>query len=102
MIRLLFLSLWAGSAQADVVLLPNNVALEGIISETSAEGVMLQVGKDGFTFIEKPNIIKVERQSAGHNRRLRARWDKEAPEFRPQDLPILAQGEESLTLYQGQ
>jgi hypothetical protein len=61
-------------ARADVVNLANGNAMAGIVVETTAEGVNLQVDDEGFITVDSSTIASVKKETAEQNERRRAKW----------------------------
>ncbi|MDD5629966.1 MAG: hypothetical protein PHU21_12940 [Elusimicrobia bacterium] len=70
----LFLLALIRPAAADVVSLPNDVSMSGIVSDVTGEGFTLRVAEDGYVFLSSAMVVSVELQSQRQNRRLLADW----------------------------
>lgn len=66
-------------ASADVVKLTNGKTMDGIVSEKTPDGIMLDVDHIGSIFIASSAVVSITK-TADADSKLRAKWDKEALE----------------------
>jgi hypothetical protein len=69
-----FLMRPAARARADVVVFPNDVRMDGILTAAGDGTTELQVSANGFVGLDTATVVSVLKQSAAENARLRSQW----------------------------